>query len=76
MSDGTTYDEFDCACGALHCRGRISGNDWKLPELQRRYKGYFSPYLQRRIERMRREQQRLVHSDEPVSLKVAAGSGT
>lgn len=76
MSDGTTYDEFDCACGAVHCRGRVTGSDWKLPELQRRYKGHFSPYLQHRIERIRREQQRLVHSDEPVSLKVAAGSGT
>ncbi|MBI2992736.1 MAG: SET domain-containing protein [Gammaproteobacteria bacterium] len=76
MSDGTTYDEFDCACGAVHCRGRVTGSDWKLPELQRRYNGYFSPYLQHRIERLRREQQRLVHSDEPVSLRGAARTGS
>jgi uncharacterized protein len=52
MSDGTPYDEFDCMCGSLDCRGYVSGNDWKLPELQRRYQGHFSPYLQERINQM------------------------
>jgi SET domain-containing protein len=52
MSDGTPYDEFDCMCGSLDCRGYVSGSDWKLPELQRRYHGYFSPYLQERINQM------------------------
>jgi hypothetical protein len=51
MSDGSPYDEFECACGALECRGRVTGDDWQLPELQRKYAGYFSPYLQRRIDR-------------------------
>lgn len=54
MSDGSPYDEFDCACGALNCRGRVTGNDWMLPELQARYAGHFMPYLQRRIDRLRR----------------------
>lgn len=49
MSDGTTYDEFDCCCGQPHCRQKITGNDWKIPELWENYKGYFSPYLERRI---------------------------
>ncbi len=49
MSDGTPYDEFACACGAPDCRGRVSGDDWRNPELWARYAGYFSPYLQRRI---------------------------
>lgn len=52
MSDGTPYDEFDCSCGAANCRGRITGNDWLIPELQERYRGYFSPYLQRRIDQL------------------------
>jgi hypothetical protein len=52
MSDGSDYDEFDCACGSSLCRGRITGDDWQRPELQARYAGYFSPYLQRRIERL------------------------
>jgi hypothetical protein len=56
MSDGSGYDEFACACGAATCRGRVTGEDWRLPALWRRYEGYFSPYLQRRIDTLRREQ--------------------
>jgi hypothetical protein len=36
------------------CRGRTSAEDWRNRELQIRYAGYFSPYLQRRIEALRR----------------------
>jgi hypothetical protein len=50
MCDGSPYDEFDCYCGGAHCRGRVTGEDWKRPELWVRYEGYFSPYLARRIE--------------------------
>ena len=49
MSDGGPYDEFDCYCGSKNCRKKVTGNDWKLPELWGRYDGYFSPYLARRI---------------------------
>ena len=48
-SDGSDYDEFECACGTPLCRGKISGHDWMLPELQLRYRGSFSPYLAKRI---------------------------
>ena len=54
MADGSDYDEFECQCGTDECRGRISGSDWSRPELQQRYRGYFSPYLQRRIDRTQR----------------------
>lgn len=53
MSDSSDYDEFECHCGSPHCRGVVTGRDWMLPSLQERYWGYFSPYLQRRIEKMR-----------------------
>jgi SET domain-containing protein len=53
MSDGCQYDEFECSCHAIECRGRVSGNDWTVPALQERYSGYFSPYLQRRINAMK-----------------------
>ena len=56
MSDGSGYDEFACACGAATCRGRVTGDDWRLPALWRRYDGYFSPYLQRRIAALQRQQ--------------------
>ena len=49
MSDGSGYDEFECSCGTVSCRGKITGNDWMQPELQLRYRGHFSPYLARRI---------------------------
>lgn len=49
MADSTPYDEFDCACGAPACRGRVSAEDWRRPALQERYRGYFSAYLARRI---------------------------
>lgn len=49
MCDSSDYDNFDCACGAASCRGRITGGDWRLPELQSRYAGWFSSYLERKI---------------------------
>jgi len=42
MADSSSFDEFDCACGAENCRGRVSGDDWKRVELWSRYDGYFS----------------------------------
>ncbi len=54
MSDSNPYDEFDCGCGAPNCRGRITADDWQRPDLQSRYRGYFSPYLQRRIDALDR----------------------
>jgi len=50
MSDGSPYDEFDCACGSGLCRRRVTGEDWRQPVLQQRYSGHFSPYLQQRID--------------------------
>jgi uncharacterized protein len=49
MSNGSDFNEFECRCGAATCRHKITGSDWMLPELQLAYRGYFSPYLARRI---------------------------
>ena len=49
-SDASDYDEFECACGSDNCRVRITGNDWKLLDLQSRYQNMFSPYLKRNIQ--------------------------
>lgn len=67
MSDGSSYDEFPCGCGSLECRGRVSGDDWKRPDLWQRYAGYFSPYLQRRIAAERKR--RLAASAERVARR-------
>ena len=63
MCDGSNYDEFDCSCGVPDCRGRVTGEDWKRPELWERYEGYFSPYLQRRIAALKKE----VHQKQKVA---------
>ncbi len=39
----------ECRCGSTLCRGRITGDDWRIAELQERYKGHWPPYLQYRI---------------------------
>jgi uncharacterized protein len=49
MSDAHPSFLMKCYCGQSNCRKMITGNDWKLPDLQNRYKGYFSPYIQRKI---------------------------
>lgn len=49
MTDSCPYDEFICHCGESQCRGKVTGNDWRSPELQARYKDYFSPYLRHQI---------------------------
>jgi hypothetical protein len=40
-----------CACGAPDCRGEITSADWRIPELQTRYRGHWAPALEDRIER-------------------------
>ena len=54
MCDGSPYDEFECACGSATCRGKVTGEDWRNPVLWDRYAGHFSPYLQRRIDALKR----------------------
>jgi uncharacterized protein len=49
MTDSTEYDEFECNCETPTCRGYVSGRDWRLPELQKRYRGFFSSYLEQRL---------------------------
>jgi hypothetical protein len=41
----------DCRCGSSRCRGKVTGQDWKLPELQQLYGKYFSIYLCNKIQR-------------------------
>jgi hypothetical protein len=52
--DWATTDDDDytleCRCGAPTCRRIITGKDWKRPDLQRKYRGLFSWYLQRQID--------------------------
>ncbi len=52
-TDYAMFDDYEgfmaCTCGRPACRQRIGGRDWTRPDLQARYRGYFSWYLARRI---------------------------
>jgi uncharacterized protein len=73
MTDCTPYDEFECRCGSAVCRGTVRGDDWQLPELWAKYAGYFSPYLQRRIDRLAQEQGLVIM---PLGVSTSAWSIT
>ncbi len=49
MTDDDDY-VMECRCGSARCRKIVTGADWRKPELQARYRGYMSWYLQRRID--------------------------
>ena len=51
MTDAGAHMDMNCLCGQPDCRHRITGSDWQRPELQTRFKGHFSPYIQRKIDR-------------------------
>jgi hypothetical protein len=50
MTDDAPHDVMECHCGSASCRGMVTGRDWQRVDLQRKYDGYFSWYIQRRID--------------------------
>lgn len=54
MTDANWHDvvctKMKCLCGAGCCRGIITGDDWKRRDLQEKYRGYFSTYIQEMID--------------------------
>ncbi len=52
-TDYALFDDYDgamtCRCGQPTCRRTISGKDWQRPDLQAKYAGYFSWYLQQKM---------------------------
>lgn len=53
MTDADFNYSFKCACKAKNCRKEITTRDWKDPSLQRKYKGYFSWYVQSKIDALK-----------------------
>ena len=49
MTDDEPY-EMQCNCGAPTCRRVLTGLDWMKKEIQQRYDGYFSWFIQRRVD--------------------------
>jgi hypothetical protein len=48
MTDDDDYS-VECNCGANSCRKTLTGKDWQRQELQKKYAGYFSAYLAKKI---------------------------
>lgn len=81
MTDTVPYDEFECRCNAPSCRGAVRADDWRIPELRRRYEGWFAPHVARRIaaERLARalgkaDVERLMngYDEDPIGALTAA----
>lgn len=51
MIDNEAY-EFECYCKSDCCRKTITGFDWKIPELQKKYGNYFARYLLDKINKL------------------------
>jgi SET domain-containing protein len=54
-SSGAGAFSMECRCGAHLCRGEVSSEDWRRPELQDRYRGHWVPALEERIRSTRTE---------------------
>ena len=39
-----------CHCPSYRCRQMIEGTDWRIPQLQQRYQGWWTPYVQRLVD--------------------------
>ncbi len=53
--DEVSVSPFVCSCGSPVCRHRITGQDWRRAELQSRYAGHFSPFINERIQKLRQQ---------------------
>ena len=42
---------FECHCGEVNCRKYIKGQEWKKPEMQRKYGSFFQSHIMRAMER-------------------------
>jgi hypothetical protein len=47
---GADKEPMRCNCQSSACRGLITDSDWQAETLQIKYKGYFSAYVQAKIE--------------------------
>jgi len=43
---------FNCLCKSKNCRKIITGQDWRRKDLQKKYAGYFSPYIAGKIKNL------------------------
>jgi hypothetical protein len=71
-ADESYISKWECKCGSSLCRKKVTGKDWRLPELQERYKNHFTPLINKRIENL----QRNLHEDSLHPLQAYASVST
>lgn len=49
MSETKFVKEIPCGCGTAECRKLLKPTDWCMPQLLKKYAGFYSPYLQKKI---------------------------
>ena len=47
------FGDMECSCSSPMCRGLITGDDWMIESLQKRYESYFQPYIEKMIKMSR-----------------------
>lgn len=52
-TDERLWEPMECQCGAAECRGLITANDWKRPDLWERYHGFWAPHVHRLVDNLR-----------------------
>ena len=45
IEDPYIEDQTPCGCGAANCRGMLTEEDWKRPDVGARYAGHFHPLI-------------------------------
>ena len=50
IAEWVGMEAITCNCGAEDCRKVVKQDDWKNIKLQKKYNGYFSEYLQKKID--------------------------
>lgn len=48
LLDNEDYS-FKCTCGGNDCRSNVTGKDWRIKEIQKKYFEYFATYLKEKI---------------------------
>jgi uncharacterized protein len=52
MTESDPNYSIDLNCNKNTCRKKFTGNDWKNPDLHSKYKGFFSQYIQDKINKL------------------------
>ena len=62
-----SYFKMNCLCGSKKCRKVITEDDWEIPQLQKKYNGYFQYFLQEKINKFKKNNNKnLNHKLKPL----------